>query len=88
MDFPTEKDEFQRCWSSAAGELAAMKEAIAEAEKRSAETFVRRRDEVAKALRDLAYELSHRRDKMSARVSGFIEEDKRRRYEETKMLRH
>ncbi len=86
MSFPDDETEFGRCWSSAAGELAGLKEAIAEAEKRSAEAFIRRQDAVANALRDLALSLTSRRDGQSALVQGYIEEDKKRKYQMRKMV--
>lgn len=86
--FPTEEQEFNRCWSSNAGHLAGIKEAIGEAERKSAEAFVRRRDEVANALRDLAVSLYARREALARVVAAYIEEDKRRLCERTKMLRH
>jgi uncharacterized protein YukE len=87
-DFPDNMEEFNRQWSSCAGSLSTMKEAIAETERRSAAAFVARRDEVANALRDLAQELKRRESDLSKRLDGFIKEDGRRTYELTKMLRH
>ena len=87
-DFPDDMDEFNRQWSSAAGALSAMKEAICEVESRAAAAFVARRDEVANALRDLAQKLKHREGEMSKKLTAFIEEDKRRTYERNRPLRH
>lgn len=87
-EFPDDELEFSRCWSATAGELSAMKEAVAEAENRSAQAFIRKRDEVANALRDLATVLTRRTEVLSQKLEGFIAEDKRRTWEKTKMLRH
>ena len=85
--FPDDDLEFTRCWSATAGELSATVHARAEVEKRAGEAFIRKRDDVANALRDLAAELQRRATEMSKRVDEFIAEDKRRNYERTKMLR-
>ena len=88
MEFPTEEVEFGRCWSSAAGELSAMKSAIIEVERRSGEAFIRGRDEVANALRDLAVALGRSRNELERKVDGFIKEDARRKHELRRVLGH
>lgn len=88
MQYPDDETEFGRCWSSTAGELSAVKSAIVEVEKRAGEAFIRKRDEVANALRDLASELGRRRDELSKKVDEYIAEDKKRTYERTKPFRH
>lgn len=65
-----------------------MKSAILEVEKRTGEAFVRKRDEVANALRDLATELGRKRDELSKQVDAYIAEDKRRAYERRRVLGH
>lgn len=86
-DFPDKEEDFRGCWSSTAGELHGIKMAIVEIEKRAAEAFVQRRDEVANALRNAAMALFAERDNLSKRVNEYIAEDKRRHFEKTKILR-
>lgn len=87
-NFPDDSLEFSRCWSATAGKLSGMVQARSAAEERSAQAFIRKRDEVANALRDLATHLQHCCDELSKEVDAFIAEDKRRNYEMSKMLRH
>ncbi len=87
-NFPDDEVEFNRCWVATAGSLEAMSQVVVEAESRAAQAFVRRRDEVANALRDLAAELARRRDALSKKVDDFIAEDKKRTYERMRPLRY
>ncbi len=80
-NFPDEQLEFRQCWSATAGELVGIKCAINEAEKRAAEFFIRKQDQIANALRDLATALSIKRDQLSKDVEAFIEEAKKRDHE-------
>ena len=88
MDFPDDETEFGRSWSSTAGELAGIKTAINEAEKRAGEAFIRRQDNIANALRDLSVELGRQRDKLSEKVQAYITESSKRAYERRKVLGH
>jgi hypothetical protein len=86
MDYPTDAVEFGRCWSSTAGELAGVKAAICEAEKRAGEAFIRGRDEVANALRDLVKALTYRAESLSKAVDGYKVEDGKRKYQLARLL--
>lgn len=79
MSFPDDETEFGRQWSSAAGELHGVKQAIAEVERRSAEAFICRQDAVANALRDLALSLTSTANGLSAIVQGHIAESQKRK---------
>lgn len=79
--FSNDMTEFGRCWSSEAGKLDALKQAVLIAERRSAEAFVRGQDNTANALRDCARELQQLVTDSSGRLGAFIEENRRRQHE-------
>lgn len=85
-DFPDDQLEFRQCWSSTAGHLAGIKDAINEAEKRAGEFFIKKQDQIANALRDLATALAVQRDKLSKDVQAYIDEAKKRDFEMRKLM--
>lgn len=87
-NFPSDETEFRQCWSSKTGELYGLTQAVTETERRASASFVRGHDQVANALRDLARVLTLLKDQCSARVQGFIDENRRRGLEKTRPLRH
>jgi hypothetical protein len=86
MTLPENNLEFQLQWSSNAGKLAAMKEALVEIENRAGEAFVRRKDAVATALRDLATEIKSHISGLEKTIDAFVKEDASRRYQVKKMV--
>ena len=68
-----EEREFDREWSSAAGRRVAMHVAEREARDRAGTAFANRKDEVAKALRELADHLKGLADEYSAEVQSYID---------------
>lgn len=80
-DYPPDEATFTNHWSSAAGALSAMKEAIVEVEKRAGEAFIAGKDAIAQAMRDLATVLQYKTKQMGEKVQGYIEEKRRREQE-------
>ena len=81
QDFPADELEFQRLWSSKSGETAALEQVIALLNKRTADAYVRHRDEVATDLRNAASAVVELHRNAADDLREFIEADKKRQYE-------
>lgn len=78
MQYPTDEMEFRQQWSACSGRLSGIRFGIVEAENRSAEAYVMKRDEVASALRDLATRLKSFESEERKILAGFIKESQKR----------
>ena len=86
IPFPDEPAEFDRCWSSAVGELSALSSVLAQVETRAGAAFVRKRDDAANALRDLQTWLTRQKEEQVVKVQALIDENRRRAYQLRKMV--
>ena len=77
-DFPEDDVEFKNYWSSYAGKLSGLKVAIEEIEKRSCEAFIKRQDEIAGVLRNLAADFKNKQSEYEDIVRSCIAENRRR----------
>ncbi len=88
LSFPDNDLEFQRCWSAEAAKVAVCKHTLNLIDERCGKAYISRRDDVASELRDIARVVRDWIKIHEENVSKYIEEDKRRKYELMKPLRH